>query len=64
MSQTQNALARIEERESLREFGDEYRAYMARVPGFIPHWGSRGGQARAQTAAEPSRSRRIGHSGR
>ena len=40
-------LARFEERESLRELGDEYRAYMARVPGFIPHWGSRGGQAPA-----------------
>src|SRR5215472_17844077 len=40
-------LARIEERESLREFGDSYRAYMARVPGFIPRWGSRGGRASA-----------------
>src|SRR5215471_19219218 len=29
-------LARIEERESLREFGDVYRQYMAEVPGFIP----------------------------
>jgi protein-S-isoprenylcysteine O-methyltransferase Ste14 len=40
-------LARIEERESLREFGAEYRAYMVRVPGFIPRLGSRGGQAPA-----------------
>jgi len=31
----------------LRELGDEYRAYMAQVPGFIPHWGSHGGQAPA-----------------
>ncbi len=29
-------LARQEERETLREFGDEYRRYMARVPAFIP----------------------------
>ena len=29
-------LARTEEREALAEFGDEYRAYMAEVPGFIP----------------------------
>ena len=40
-------LARFEEREALRELGDEYRAYMAQVPGFIPHWGSHGGQAPA-----------------
>jgi len=30
-------LARQEEREALQEFGDEYRRYMERVPGFIPH---------------------------
>jgi len=30
-------LAHQEERESLREFGDEYRRYMDRVPGFIPN---------------------------
>jgi len=30
-------LARIEERESLATFGDDYRRYMQRVPGFIPH---------------------------
>ncbi|MGE0279049.1 MAG: isoprenylcysteine carboxylmethyltransferase family protein [Rhizobiaceae bacterium] len=29
-------LARAEEREAIREFGDAYRAYMAQVPGFIP----------------------------
>jgi protein-S-isoprenylcysteine O-methyltransferase Ste14 len=40
-------LARIEERESLREFGGEYCAYMVRVPGFIPRLGSRGDQAPA-----------------
>lgn len=30
-------LARTEEREAIAEFGDEYRRYMERVPGFIPH---------------------------
>jgi methanethiol S-methyltransferase len=29
-------LARSEERDALREFGDQYRAYMENVPGFIP----------------------------
>jgi protein-S-isoprenylcysteine O-methyltransferase Ste14 len=29
-------LARSEEREALATFGNEYRAYMERVPGFIP----------------------------
>ena len=29
-------LARGEEREALMEFGDDYRRYMARVPGFFP----------------------------
>ena len=33
-------LARIEEREALREFGDQYRAYMQRVPAFIPRLGA------------------------
>ena len=32
-------LARSEEREALAEFGDEYRAYMNRVPAFLPRWG-------------------------
>ena len=31
-------LARNEEREALATFGEEYRAYMKRVPGFIPRW--------------------------
>ena len=31
------SLAKSEEREALAEFGDEYRRYMQRVPGFIPH---------------------------
>ena len=35
-------LARNEERESIREFGDQYRAYMTQVPGFIPRLGSLG----------------------
>src|SRR3546814_17827180 len=30
-------LARKEEREAIAEFGDAYRAYMARVPAFFPH---------------------------
>ena len=30
-------LARTEEREAVATFGDDYRRYMARVPGFIPH---------------------------
>ena len=29
-------LARTEERETIREFGDQYRAYMENVPAFIP----------------------------
>lgn len=32
-------LARSEERAMLKQFGDEYRAYRSRVPGFIPRWG-------------------------
>ncbi len=40
-------LARTEERDAVREFGDQYRAYMAQVPGFIPRLGSPGGKARA-----------------
>ena len=35
-------LARIEEREALREFGDQYRAYMQRVPAFLPRLGAGG----------------------
>ena len=30
------SLAKSEEREALAEFGDEYRRYIQRVPGFIP----------------------------
>lgn len=32
-------LARKEERAMLARFGDQYRAYMNRVPMFIPRWG-------------------------
>jgi len=32
-------LARIEERETLAEFGVEYQRYMREVPGFIPRLG-------------------------
>jgi protein-S-isoprenylcysteine O-methyltransferase Ste14 len=39
-------LARMEEREALQEFGDEYRAYMQRVPAFLPRLGA-GRSARA-----------------
>ena len=35
-------LARIEERESLREFGDRYLAYMDGVPAFIPRFHTSG----------------------
>ncbi len=34
-------LARAEEREALAEFGDAYRRYMARVPGFVPRLGGK-----------------------
>ena len=40
-------LARNEERDSVCEFGDVYRAYMAQVPGFIPHLRWPHGEARA-----------------
>ncbi|MEH6759014.1 MAG: isoprenylcysteine carboxylmethyltransferase family protein [Parasphingorhabdus sp.] len=32
-------LARKEEREMLRKFGDDYRVYQSQVPMFIPQWG-------------------------
>lgn len=32
-------LARKEERDMIRQFGDRYREYMSRVPMFIPRWG-------------------------
>jgi protein-S-isoprenylcysteine O-methyltransferase Ste14 len=37
-------LARAEEREAIRDFGDRYRSYMAEVPGFIPRLGSPSGK--------------------
>lgn len=33
-------LARVEEREALKQFGDDYRRYMARTPGYFPHIGA------------------------
>lgn len=33
-------LAKREEREALAEFGEAYRRYMERTPGFIPKWGT------------------------
>ncbi len=35
-------LARSEERKVEKEFGDEYREYLKRVPMFIPRWGQWG----------------------
>ena len=35
-------LARAEEREAIREFGDQYRAYIEDVPAFIPRLHTRG----------------------
>ena len=34
-------LAGREEQDAIREFGDQYRAYMARTPAFIPSWDSK-----------------------
>jgi len=31
-------LARREERDAVREFGEEYLQYAARTPAFIPRW--------------------------
>ena len=31
-------LARTEERQMLKEFGDQYRKYQARTPMFVPRW--------------------------
>ncbi|EXS68577.1 MULTISPECIES: methyltransferase family protein [unclassified Sphingobium] len=39
-------LARHEERDALREFGDDYRRYMARVPRFLPRFGRSPGHAK------------------
>lgn len=33
-------LARREEQDAIQEFGERYRAYMARTPAFIPSWNS------------------------
>lgn len=33
-------LAREEEREALKQFGDDYRRYMARTPGYFPRFTS------------------------
>jgi methanethiol S-methyltransferase len=33
-------LARREDRDTLAQFGDEYRRYMAAVPAFIPKLGA------------------------
>src|SRR5712691_7905148 len=35
-------LARTEEREAIRNFGDQYRAYVDNVPGFIPRLRAKG----------------------
>lgn len=44
-------LARHEEQDALREYGDEYRRYLARVPGFFAHsW--RGFSMRKVSATE------------
>jgi methanethiol S-methyltransferase len=40
-------LARSEEHDAIREFGDRYRTYMAQVPGFIPRLGMRRSRASA-----------------
>jgi protein-S-isoprenylcysteine O-methyltransferase Ste14 len=40
-------LAKSEEREALAEFGDQYRAYMAAVPGFLPRLSTVFGRPRA-----------------
>lgn len=34
-------LARKEERQMMKEFGDEYRAYQRRIPMFVPHLSNR-----------------------
>lgn len=41
-------LAKLEEREALAEFGEAYRAYMRKVPAFVPRLGA------AKAAAGPS----------
>jgi protein-S-isoprenylcysteine O-methyltransferase Ste14 len=46
-------LARVEERESLAEFGAEYKHYMLTVPGFIPRVRSSKSPKSMSTAAKP-----------
>lgn len=41
-------LARSEEREALAAFGEEYRAYMRRVPAFLPRWAALTGRPAAR----------------
>ena len=50
-------LARTEEREAIREFGDAYRAYMAEVPGFIPRLHK--AEPRERTADDDHQDRRA-----
>ena len=53
----------MEEREAITEFGDAYRVYIDAVPGFIPRFGSRGGDAPRLECGKESRAN-IGHPGR
>jgi protein-S-isoprenylcysteine O-methyltransferase Ste14 len=43
------SLAKSEEREAIAEFGDEYRQYMLKVPGFFPRLTGRNPAARTGT---------------
>jgi len=47
-------LAKTEEREAIATFGNAYRDYMQRVPGFIPCFGALLGHADAE---KPRRNR-------
>lgn len=44
-------LAKTEEREAEAQFGDDWRAYAARTPGFLPHFG-RGASKAAERPAK------------
>jgi protein-S-isoprenylcysteine O-methyltransferase Ste14 len=44
-------LAHVEEREAIAEFGDAYRDYAARVPGFLPRLGKLLGSSRHRRAS-------------